>query len=67
MREVNDRIGEVASILERPDVKERVEQVRGQIEELDGQMRRAVQERPMIAVGAALLAGYVLGRLLARR
>lgn len=67
MREANDRIGEVASMLERPAVKERVEQVRGQLEELDGQMRRVVQDRPMVAVGAAVLAGYVLGRLLARR
>lgn len=67
MREANDRIGEVASMLERPAVKERVEQVRGQLEELDSQMRRVVQDRPMVAVGAAVLAGYVLGRLLARR
>ena len=67
MREANDRIEEVASMLERPAVKERVEQVRGQLEELDGQMRRVVQDRPMVAVGAAVLAGYVLGRLLARR
>lgn len=67
MREANDRIGEVASMLERPAVKERVEQVRGQLEELDGQMRRMVQDRPMVAVGAAVVAGYVLGRLLARR
>lgn len=67
MREANDRIAEVASMLDRPAVKERVEQVRGQLEELDGQMRRMVQDRPMVAVGAAVVAGYVLGRLLARR
>jgi ElaB/YqjD/DUF883 family membrane-anchored ribosome-binding protein len=54
-------------ILERPEVKERVEQVRGQLEELDVQVRRVVQERPLVAMGVALVVGYALGRLLARR
>jgi ElaB/YqjD/DUF883 family membrane-anchored ribosome-binding protein len=54
-------------ILERPEVKERVEQVRGQLEELDVQVRRVVQEQPLVAMGVALAVGYALGRLLARR
>jgi ElaB/YqjD/DUF883 family membrane-anchored ribosome-binding protein len=58
---------EAASLLERPEVKEQVERVRSQLEELDGQARRLVQEQPLVAVGAALVLGYALGRLLARR
>jgi len=54
-------------ILERPEVKEQVERVRGQLEELDVQVRRVVQERPLVAMGVALVVGYALGRLLARR
>jgi ElaB/YqjD/DUF883 family membrane-anchored ribosome-binding protein len=54
-------------ILERPELKEQVERVRGHLEELDTQVRRVVQERPLVAVGVALAFGYVLGRLLARR
>jgi ElaB/YqjD/DUF883 family membrane-anchored ribosome-binding protein len=54
-------------ILERPEVKERVERVRGQLEALDVQVRRVVQEQPLVAVGVALAFGYALGRLLARR
>jgi len=55
------------SLLESPEVKEQVERVRGELEELDAQLRRAVQERPLLAVGAAVAVGYALGRLLARR
>jgi len=54
-------------LLERPEVKEQVERVRGQLEELDAQLRRTVQERPLVAVGVALVFGYALARLLARR
>ena len=55
------------SILERPEVKEQVERVRDHLERLDTQVRRVVQEQPLLAVGAALAFGYALGRLLARR
>lgn len=67
MREASERIEESTPILERPEVKEQVERVRTQLEELDTQARRVVQERPLVAVGAALVFGYALGRLLARR
>ena len=67
MQAASERMERAVPILERPEVKERVEQVRGQLEELDVQVRRVVQERPLVAVGAALMLGYALGRLLARR
>ncbi len=67
MREASERIEESTPILERPEVKEQVERVRTHLEELDTQARRVVQERPLVAVGAALVFGYALGRLLARR
>jgi ElaB/YqjD/DUF883 family membrane-anchored ribosome-binding protein len=62
-----ERIERSVSLLERPEVKEQVERVRGHLETIDTQVRRVVQERPLVAVGAALAFGYVLGRLLARR
>jgi ElaB/YqjD/DUF883 family membrane-anchored ribosome-binding protein len=34
---------------------------------VDGQLQRFVREQPLLATGLALGAGYLLGRLLARR
>jgi ElaB/YqjD/DUF883 family membrane-anchored ribosome-binding protein len=68
MREASERVEQIITpILERPEVKEQVERVRTQLEEIDAQVRRVVQDRPLVAVGAALVFGYALGRLLARR
>lgn len=65
---VSEKLNETATaLLERPEVKEQVDRVRGQLAEIDSQARRVVQEQPMVAVGAALAFGYLLGRLLARR
>jgi ElaB/YqjD/DUF883 family membrane-anchored ribosome-binding protein len=55
------------SLLESPELKEQVERVRGELEALDARVRRVVQERPLLAVGAAVAVGYALGRLLGRR
>ena len=60
-------VDETTSLLDRPEIKERVEKVRGRLAEIDTQARRAVQDQPLVAVGAALAVGYLLGRLLARR
>ena len=67
MQAASERMERAVPILERPEVKEQVERVRGQLEELDAQVRRVVQEKPLVAVGVALVFGYALGRLLARR
>ena len=67
MQAASERTERAVPILEQPEVKERVERVRGQLEELDVQVRRAVQERPLVAIGVALVLGYALGRLLVRR
>ncbi len=67
MQAASERMEQEVPILERPELKEKVERVRGQLDELDAQVRRTVQERPLVAVGVALALGYVLGRLLARR
>lgn len=67
MQAASERIERAVPILERPEVKEQVERVRGNLEELDAQVRRVVQEQPLVAVGVALVFGYALGRLLARR
>ena len=49
------------------ELREQVDLARSRIEDLDAQVRRVVQDRPLVAVGSALLLGYALGRLLARR
>jgi ElaB/YqjD/DUF883 family membrane-anchored ribosome-binding protein len=67
MQEASERIERSVPILELPEVKEQVERVRSHLEELDTQVRRVVQDRPLVAVGVALIVGYTLGRLLARR
>jgi ElaB/YqjD/DUF883 family membrane-anchored ribosome-binding protein len=63
----SERIDRNVPILDRPEVKEQVERVRGLVEDVDGRVRNVVQDRPLVAVGAALAVGYVMGRLLARR
>jgi len=67
MREASEQSERITPILERPEVKEQVERVRTQLEVIDARARRLVQEQPLVAVGAALAFGYVLGRLLAKR
>jgi ElaB/YqjD/DUF883 family membrane-anchored ribosome-binding protein len=64
---VQEAIAEATELLERPEIRERVDRVRGQLAELDTQARRAVQDQPIVAVGAALAIGYLLGRLAPRR
>ena len=67
MQEASERTQASVPLLERDEVREQVEKVRAQIDDLDARTRRLVQERPIVAVGAALVLGYALGRLLARR
>jgi hypothetical protein len=67
MASMHGMVEEGAALLERPEVKRQLDRVRANFENLDGQVRKLVQERPMIAVGAALFFGYALGRLLVRR
>jgi ElaB/YqjD/DUF883 family membrane-anchored ribosome-binding protein len=66
-QEASERIDRNVPILDRPEVKEQVERVRGLVEDIDGRVRNVVQDRPLVAVGAALAFGYLMGRLLARR
>ena len=67
MQAASERLDRDVPILERPEVKAQVERARGQLAELDTQVRRAVQDQPLLALGVALVFGYALGRLLARR
>jgi ElaB/YqjD/DUF883 family membrane-anchored ribosome-binding protein len=67
MKATSERAEPSVPILEQPEVKEQVARVRDRLEELDVQVRRVVQEQPLVAVGVALAFGYALGRLLARR
>jgi ElaB/YqjD/DUF883 family membrane-anchored ribosome-binding protein len=49
------------------EVEQQIERLRTRLDDLDTRVRRTVQERPVAAMGAALVLGYALGRLLARR
>lgn len=53
--------------LGRPRLEKQLARATARLGDLDTQVRRLVQERPVAAVGAALLFGYALGRLLLRR
>jgi hypothetical protein len=53
--------------LDRPRIEKQLAQARERFGDLDAQVRKLVQERPVAAVGAALLFGYALGRLLMGR
>lgn len=55
------------SLLARPEVRKQVIRARKQFGVVDARARTAVKERPITAVGAALLAGYAIARLRARR
>lgn len=50
-------------------LRERVNEMKlaERVHDLDTRTRKAVEARPMAAVAAALAAGYLVGRLLARR
>ena len=55
------------SLLEAPEVKEQIHRAKAKVEDLDTRLRRIVEDKPLVAVGAALAVGYVLGRWLWRR
>ena len=66
MANANDRMETTYERTE-AQLREQMDMVRERIDQMDAQVRRAVQERPLVAVGSALLLGYALGRLAARR
>jgi ElaB/YqjD/DUF883 family membrane-anchored ribosome-binding protein len=49
------------------ELREQIDIARERMDRIDAQIRRAVQDRPLVAVGSALLLGYALGRLFSRR
>ena len=58
---------ESVSALDRPAIERQLARARERFDDLDVQVRKLVEERPLMAVGGALMIGYVLGRLLWRR
>jgi len=57
----NGHIEEFEEIL-----RERLDEARSLVEEGDRRLREFVNEQPLLAIGGALLAGYLIGRLLRR-
>ena len=43
-----------------------LEQLRSNFTDFDGEVRRFVRDKPLLAVGAAIAAGYIVGRILSR-
>jgi hypothetical protein len=48
-------------------IKARATDVRSGLESFDGELRAFVKERPFVALVGAVLGGYMLARLIARR
>jgi len=65
MATVNEIIENVTA-LDRPEIRRQLDRVRARLDDLDSQVRKLVQERPAVAVGGALVFGYLLGRVLLR-
>jgi ElaB/YqjD/DUF883 family membrane-anchored ribosome-binding protein len=61
-QQINEKVSEYQRAL-----ADRGEELRERFDDLDVRTRKFVRERPFVAVGAALAAGYVLARLIARR
>ena len=59
----------IENVLDRTEaeLREQIDGARERLDQIDARIRRAVQERPLVAVGSALLLGYALGRLYSRR
>jgi ElaB/YqjD/DUF883 family membrane-anchored ribosome-binding protein len=52
--------------MSRENIEAGMEQARSAFDDVDEQVRSFVKERPFVAVGVAVLGGFVLGRLLSR-
>ncbi len=67
MREASERVESAAPDPEPGNGTEPAERVQTRLERLDLRLRRLVQQRPLAAASLALVFGYALGRLMARR
>jgi len=65
MATVNEIIGNVTA-LDRPEIRRQLDRARARLDDLDSQLRKLVQDRPTVAIGGALIFGYLLGRTLLR-
>jgi hypothetical protein len=54
-------------LLARPELRKQMIRARNGAVELDSRTRAVVKERPIAALGTALLTGYAIARLRARR
>jgi hypothetical protein len=43
-----------------------LDELRGNVMDLDAEVRRFVRDKPLLALGAAIAAGYTVGRILSR-
>jgi hypothetical protein len=55
------------TVLDRPAMQEQIERARDRIDDLDTRLRRVMRDQPLVAVASAVVLGYALARLFARR
>lgn len=55
------RVEEVAE-----QVREQIDDIEAILENLDSRVHRLVTERPLVALGGTLLAGFIVGRIFSR-
>jgi ElaB/YqjD/DUF883 family membrane-anchored ribosome-binding protein len=48
------------------DLRRRIEALQDDVARADKRLRAAVRDRPFVAIGAAVLTGFVLGRVISR-
>ena len=48
------------------DLRQRIEALQDDISQADRRLRAAVRGRPFLAIGAAVLTGFLLGRVMTR-
>ena len=48
------------------DLRRRIEALQDDIARADKRLRAVVRDRPFVAIGAAVLTGFVLGRVISR-
>ena len=48
------------------ELRRRIEALQDDIARADKRLRAAVRDRPFVAIGAAVLTGFVLGRVISR-
>jgi ElaB/YqjD/DUF883 family membrane-anchored ribosome-binding protein len=53
--------------MENPGIEHGIEALRDDLTRIDDRVRTALRERPFVALGTVVAAGFILGRIFGRR